>query len=204
MKKVLFLLALTTSLIYSNNSQAQVKIGSFSQEGVLGLFPGIQQKQDTVLNKFIQDSLKPEYDYQLSEMLRKDSVYKKDSATLTAGVRGIMQKEILEHRSKIVNWQQYQNQVLEQKSNEFLRPYLQKVYAALEQIVAENKYAYVLKEDAFIFPVPLKDNLTIKVAQKLKLLSKEQEAQLKAQEAAEAEAKQNAGGATKPAAPKKN
>ncbi|MFY8004324.1 MAG: OmpH family outer membrane protein [Chitinophagaceae bacterium] len=201
MKKTFLVLAIIAfGVIASNVANAQIKIGSFSQEGVLGLFPKIQEKQDSVLNKFVMDSLKPDYDYQLSELIRKDSTFKKDSATLSAGVRKIMQDEIAAHRYKIVNWQQYQNQVLEQKSNEFLRPYLQQVYAALEQIVVEQKFTHVLKEDNFVFPVPLSENLTVKVAQKLKLLTKEQEAQIKAQEDALKQA-QKPGAAP---APKKN
>jgi len=172
MKKTFLVLAIIAfGVIASNVANFQIKIGSFSQEGVLGLFPKIQEKQDSILNKFVMDSLKPDYDYQLSELIRKDSTFKKDSATLSAGVRKIMQDEIAAHRYKIVNWQQYQNQVLEQKSNEFLRPYLQQVYAALEQIVVEQKFTHVLKEDNFVFPVPLSENLTVKVAQKLKLLT---------------------------------
>lgn len=201
MKKTFLVLAIIAfGVIASNVANAQIKIGSFSQEGVLGLFPKIQEKQDSILNKFVMDSLKPDYDYQLSELIRKDSTFKKDSATLSAGVRKIMQDEIAAHRYKIVNWQQYQNQVLEQKSNEFLRPYLQQVYAALEQIVVEQKFTHVLKEDNFVFPVPLSENLTVKVAQKLKLLTKEQEAQIKAQEDALKQA-QKPGAAP---APKKN
>ena len=183
MKKILVVcVAFAVSLVFSNSTKAQqIKIGVFDEESVLGLFPDIQKVQ-TALDQYAQDSLRTEYDYELSEFKRKDSVYKKDSATMPGGVRAIMQKEIAAHYNKIVNWQQYQQQMLQAKQNQLLQPYLEKVYAAFQEIVAEQKYTWVLKKDACIIPGGLADNISIKVAQKLKLpLPKEVTEALKAQ-----------------------
>jgi len=185
MKKILVVcVAFAVSLVFSSSTNAQaqpIKIGVFDEESVLGLFPDIQKVQ-TALDQYAQDSLKTEYDYELSEFKRKDSVYKKDSATMPGGVRAIMQKEIAAHYNKIVNWQQYQQQALQAKQNQLLQPYLEKVYAAFQEIVAEQKYTWVLKKDACIIPGGLADNISIKVAQRLKLtLPKEVTDALKAQ-----------------------
>jgi hypothetical protein len=100
---------------------------------------------------------------------------------MNSGVRGIMQKEINQHKYKIVNWQQYQNQILEQKQEEFLYPFKQKIYASLEKIVREQKYTHVVKSDVFLIAPP-QDNLVIKVALDLKLkFPKEVEDQLREQ-----------------------
>ncbi len=198
MKQVLVVcVAFAASLFYSNNAHAQMKIGTFDEQSVLGLMPGIQ-KIDTLLQKFMNDSLKPEYDYELSELMRKDSTFKKDSITMNAGVRGIMQKEINQHKYKIVNWQQYQNQILEQKQEEFLYPFKQRIYASLEKIVREQKYTHVVKSDVFLIAPP-QDNLVIKVALDLKLkFPKEVEDQLREQGLLGEPA------SAKPAAPKAN
>jgi Skp family chaperone for outer membrane proteins len=170
MKKILVVcVALGIGLLFTNNTHAQ-KIGVFDEQSVLGLMPGIE-KVDTVLNKYVNDSLAGERDYELSELKRKDSTFKKDSATMAASVRGIMQKEIAQHWYKLQNWQQYQQQMVQQKQDELYRPFLEKIVAALQEIVAEQKYSYVLRQDAFspYAPPPLADNLTIKVAQKMGL-----------------------------------
>jgi Skp family chaperone for outer membrane proteins len=168
MKKVLFVcLAFAASMIMTQ-TQAQTKIGSFDEESVLGLFPGLQAKADSVLQKFVNDSLRPEYDYELSEYQRKDSSFKVDSPKLNASVKAIIKKEIATHFYKIQNWQQYQNQRLQVKQDEILFPYKQKVYQALDEIIRDQKYTHVLKSDVFLLAPPL-DNLSIKVAQKLKL-----------------------------------
>ncbi len=170
MKKVLVVCLAFTALVLSvNSTNAQGKIGLFDEQTVLSLYPGIQGKLDTAIQKYMADSLKPQYDYEYSELLRKDSTFKKDSIRLSPSVRQIMTKEINQHKYTIVNWQQFQNQALEQKSEELLFPYKQKVYEALQKIVTDQKYTYVFKGDVFVFPPPLADNLTIKVAQALKL-----------------------------------
>ena len=170
MKKILVVCAaLTIGLVFSNNTKAQqLKIGVFDEESVLGLFPDIQKVQ-TALDQYAQDSLRGEYDYTLSEFKRQDSTFKKDSATMAPSVKALMQKDIATNYSKIVNWQQYQQQMLQTKQSQLLEPYLKKIYTALQEVVAEQKYTWVLKKDACVIPGGLGDNISIKVAQKLKL-----------------------------------
>ena len=184
MKKCLVgCVVLTISLFLSTKTNAQsnpIKIGTFDEQSVLGLMPGIQ-KVDTALQQYVNDSLKPEYDYELSELMRMDSTFKKDSATMQPSTRGIVQKEINQHKYKIVNWQQYQNQMVQQKEDELLYPYKQKVYASLEKIIKEQKYTHVFKGDQLLVAPPA-DNLVIKVALDLKLkFPKDVEDQLRAQ-----------------------
>jgi Skp family chaperone for outer membrane proteins len=206
MKKVFVLcVAFALSLTFISSASAQQgKIGIFDEQTVLSLFPGIQQKLDTLMGKFVNDSLKPDYDYTYQQFLLNDSIFKKDSNKLTPQVRKVMSDDINKLKAKIVNWQQYQNQAMEQKQQEILAPYTQKVYDALIKIIQEQKYTYVMKSDAFVIPPPITDNLSIKVAQALKLpLPREAE-----------EALRNAGipvstdakpvGGAKPAVPKKN
>lgn len=171
MKKVFVLcVAFALSLTFISNANAQQgKIGIFDEQTVLSLFPGIQQKLDTLMGKFVNDTLKPDYDYTYSQFLVKDSTFKKDSSKLTPQVRKVMLDDINSLKSKIVNWQQYQNQAMEQKQQEILAPYTQKVYDALIKIIQEQKYTYVMKSDAFVIPPPIADNLSLKVAIALKL-----------------------------------
>ncbi len=169
MKKVLLIsVAIIATFMFSTTTKAQIKIGAFDEESVLGLMPGIQ-KVDTILQKYVEDSLKTEYDYELSEYKRQDSVLKDSAHPVSGSLKAILQKELSNHLYKIQNWQQYQNQKLQAKQEELLVPYRQKVYDALREIIAENKYTHVFKSDVFFAPVPLQDNLSIKVAQKLKL-----------------------------------
>jgi Skp family chaperone for outer membrane proteins len=74
---------------------------------------------------------------------------------------------------KLINWQQYQQQSMEQKQESLLLPYRQKIAAALAEVIKEQKYDFVLKQESlspYTNPsITDKYNLTIHVAMKLKL-----------------------------------
>ncbi len=181
MKKVLFVCAAVLgSLLFSSNTNAQTKIGTFDEESVLGLMPDID-KVTTALQSYAKDSLQVDYEYKVGEFQRRDSIFKKDSATMPARAREQALKEINQLKYQLVNWQQFQQQAVQQKQEELLVPYKQKIYASLEKIIREQKYSHIFRSDALL-KSPITDNLSIKVALDLKLtLPKEVLDELKAQ-----------------------
>ena len=198
MKKVLFAAILLVACAFSNSAIAQTKIGYFDDQSVIALFPGIQEKLDTVLNSYAKDSLQDEYNYTLKDYQVKDSIYRRDSVDLSKRPKAIQMatEDLNRLKYKLINWQQYQQQMMEQKQEGLLLPYRQKIAQALSEVVAEQKYNLVLKADALSpYAQPsIADNLTIRVALRLKLpVPKDIEEAFKAA----------TGGAAKPAAPAK-
>lgn len=182
---------------FTTSATAQ-KIGYFDDQSVIALFPGIQEKLDTVLKSYAQDTLQEEYNYTLKDYQIKDSIFRRDSAELSKKAKAfeMATTDLNKLKYKLINWQQYQQSMMQQKEEALLLPYRQKVAAALSEVVAENKYTLVLKADALSpYAQPsIADNLTIRVAIKLKLnLPKDVEEAFKAA----------TGGATKVAAPAK-
>jgi Skp family chaperone for outer membrane proteins len=173
MKKVLFAAILLVASAFSNSAIAQTKIGYFDDQSVIALFPGIQEKLDTVLNSFAKDSLQDEYNYTLKDYQVKDSIYKRDSVDLSKRPKALQMAtdDLNRLKYKLINWQQYQQQMMEQKQESLLLPYKQKIAQALSEVVAEQKYNLVLKADALSpYAQPsIADNLTIRVALRLKL-----------------------------------
>lgn len=179
MKKVLLAVIVVLSLFASTNANAQTKIGNFDEEALLSFMPGIQ-KVDTLLQQYAVDSLKPEYDTELYMYQSKDSTFKADSSKMSNSVKQVMRKEIAQHFYKIQNWQQYQQQMLQAKQQELLRPYLEKIYGALQVVIAEQKYTHVFKKDVFVF-ADKSEELMLRVLHKLKVpVPKEVEEQMKA------------------------
>ena len=88
MKKVLFVCGIfAASFLLINSANAQTtKIGYFEEQSALSLFPGIT-KIDTLMNSYRVDSLQVEYNYTIADYQRKDSSFKKDSATMPAKAR---------------------------------------------------------------------------------------------------------------------
>ena len=168
MKKVLFVcVAVVASLLFTNHTNAQTKIGTFDEESVLGLMPDID-KVSAALQSYAKDSLQVDYEYSVLEFNRRDSIYRKDSATMPARAREQATKELNQLKYKLVNWQQFQQESVRAKQEELLVPYKQKIYASLEKIIREQKYTHVFRNDALL-KSPIGDNLSIKVAQDLKL-----------------------------------
>ena len=198
MKKVLFAAILLVACAFGNSANAQTKIGYFDDQSVIALFPGIQEKLDTILNSYAKDSLQDEYNYTLKDYQVKDSIYKRDSVDLSKRPKALQMAtdDLNRLKYKLINWQQYQQQSMEQKQEALLLPYRQKIATALSEIVAEQKYNLVLKADALSpYAQPsIADNLTIRVALRLKLpVPKDIEDAFKAA----------TGGAAKPATPAK-
>ena len=172
-KSFLFAAILLVALSFTNSASAQTKIGYFDDQSVIAFFPGIQEKLDTILKSYAQDTLQEEYNYTLKDYQVKDSIFKRDSASLSKRPKALEMAttDLNKLKYKLINWQQYQQQAMQQKEDGLLLPYRQKVAAALSEVVAENKYTLVLKADALSpYAQPsIADNLTIRVALKLKL-----------------------------------
>jgi len=173
MKKLFFMMLAATAIVFSAgnvSAQQPVKIGYFDEQLVLGLMPGID-KVSQQIESFQQDSLKDEYDYTYKSFMRQDSIFKKDSATMPVKAREMALNDLNKYRQKLVYWQQYSQEAVGQKQEQLLQPYRVKILAALNEVIAEQKYTLILKNDAlspYVNP-PLLDNLAIRVAIKLKL-----------------------------------
>lgn len=180
MKKLFFVWMATSAILFTAgtaSAQQPVKIGYFDEQLVLGLMPGID-KVSQQIESFQQDSLKDEYDYTYKQFMREDSLFKKDSATMPPKARDMFMSDLNKYRQKLVYWQQYSQEAVGQKQEQLLQPYRVKILAALNEVIAEQKYTLVIKNDAlspYVNP-PLLDNLAVRVAIKLKLtLPKEAE-----------------------------
>ena len=174
MKKGFLIAAiLLVAVSLTNTASAQIKIGYFDDQSVISLFPGIQEKLDSVLRSYAQDTLQDEYNYTLKDYQVKDSIFKKDSADLSKRPKALEMAttDLNKLKYKLINWQQYQQQAMQQKEEALLLPYRQKVATALSEVVAENKYTLVFKAESLSpYTQPsIADNLTIRVAMKLKL-----------------------------------
>ncbi len=167
MKKVLTLcVAVAASFFIGSSVNAQTKIGFFDDQQILALMPGIA-KVDTLLQKFAADSLAPERDQLMDDLKRVDSLLK-DSTKLTNSLKQVLQKQASEYYYKLQNWQQYQQQVLQQKQEQLLAPFKKPVYAALQEVIAEQKYTVILKPESVLW-AEKSDEVPLRVLAKLKI-----------------------------------
>jgi Skp family chaperone for outer membrane proteins len=172
-KGFLFAAVLLVAISFTNSANAQtVKVGYFDEQKVIALFPDLA-KIDTILQSFAKDTLQDEYNYTLKSYQVKDSIYRKDSLELSKRPKALQLStdELNQLKYKLINWQQYQQEAMQQKQEQLLLPYRQKIFAALSEVIAENKYTWVLNESSLspYFQHSIADNLAIRTAIKLKL-----------------------------------
>ena len=144
------------------------KIGFFDETEVLKAFPGIEEL-GLVINKFITDTLRPEYAYTVGEYKLKDSAFKADSARLPPRVMSSKVRELDSLANRANTWQQYEQEQRLQKEKQLLAPYRKLIYEALTKVIEEGNYLYVLNKQSLI-TAPNADDLSSKVAQKLGLI----------------------------------
>lgn len=173
MKKLLFVcVAVAASVLFTNTTNAQAqKIGYFDEQLTLSWFPGLIGKLDTAMASYQTDSLGVEYNYTYGDYMRRDSIFKKDSATLQPKARELAMRELNQLKYKLMNWQEYARQMAEGKQESLLGPFKQRMFNALQEVIKEQKYTYILNAQALspYAQPPILDNLSIRVAQKLKL-----------------------------------
>ena len=179
MKKVLTVcVAIAAGLFITSSVNAQVKIGYFDDQAILSLMPGIQ-KIDTILQKYASDSLAPERQQLMDDLSKTDSMLK-DSSKLNASLKSILQKDAAQNYYKLQNWQQYQQQMLQQKQEQLLAPFRKPIYAALQEVIAEQKYTAILKPEVVIW-AEKSDEVSLRVLSKLRIpLPKEIQEQINA------------------------
>jgi Skp family chaperone for outer membrane proteins len=197
-KNFLVCVAIAAITLFTNSVSAQVKIGYINEQEVLYALPGFS-KIDTLISSYRLDSLQDEYRGLVYDFQRSDSLFRKDSAAMPAKAREIANRDLLQKRYKLANWQEYEQQLLQAKYELLARPYRQKLFEAIQQVVAEQKYSLIVKQeiisDYFLPSISLLDNVGIRALKKLNIpLGKEVEDAWKAANGA-------AGGA-KPAAVK--
>ncbi|MEK0422161.1 MAG: hypothetical protein RLZ95_71 [Bacteroidota bacterium] len=172
-KGFLFAAVILVAISFTKSANAQaVKIGYFDEQKVIALFPDLG-KIDTILQSYGKDTLLDEYNYTLKSYQVKDSIYRKDSLELSKRPKALQLStdELNQLKYKLINWQQYQQEAMQQKQEQLLLPYRQKIFAALSEVIAENKYTWVLNESSLspYFQHSIADNLAIRTAMKLKL-----------------------------------
>ena len=167
MKKFLSLVVLGSVMLLAADAGAQnMKIGYIKIDDMVSLMPETG-RIDSLLERYQQDSINPQYAQIVSLYQYKDSVYR-DSLKTPAVVRKQIEQELPSLIYQIQNWQQIVNQAMEAKQNEFLAPIYRKVYDAIKAVAKEKGYTHVVSKEALLI-APDGDDMIAAVAAKLKV-----------------------------------
>jgi outer membrane protein len=166
MKKFLSLMIVSAGMLFAAEAGGQIKIGYIKMDDMVGLMPETA-RLDSLLERYQNDSINPQYAQIVSLYQYKDSVYR-DSIKTPSAVRKQIEQELPTLIYQIQNWQQIVNQALEAKQNELLAPIYRKVYDAIKLVAKEKGYTHVVSKEALLI-APDGDDMIAAVAAKLKV-----------------------------------
>lgn len=146
MKKTLMLAAgLMLALATTAPLMAQ-KIGYTNVDYVLSQMP--ESKQIEADLKAYSTQLEAQLKSKTTEFQTKLDAYQKGGATMTDLVKADKEKELQTLQSSIQDFQKSADQSLQQKQQQLLKPALDKLQKAIDEVAKDNGYAYVLNSDA--------------------------------------------------------
>jgi outer membrane protein len=170
MKKMMMVLALMAGIGFGavNSAQAQaIKIGYFDLDAMISIMPGAE-KLDSIMQNFVRDSINAEYEFRVEEFNRMDSTLRADSAKTPPKLYQERKQKLFQEFYLLQNWQEYSQQMYQQKQQELVAPLARLAIDAFKKVVAEEKYTHVFKGDS-LYEAPDSDNLLPKVAKKLNI-----------------------------------
>lgn len=169
MKKVITVALVATGILFAGFAEAQTKIAYVRIDDIVSVMPELAQDKidiDTVGEQFVRDSIMPDIQYKRDELTQKYQSYA--DTTKPKSVRDLIAKDIQTLQQQLNGAEQYIQQVLQFKQQEFLRPYYDKARKAIEAVAKKKGYTHVLSTDVFVF-APETDDISLAVLDELKI-----------------------------------
>ena len=127
-------------------AQAPVKIGYTNVDYVLSQMPESKQIEADLkaYSAQLENQLKSKY----QEFETKGQAYQKGAATMTDVVKADKEKELMNLRASIEEFQKNADQSLQKKQQSLMEPVLDKLQKAIDDVAKENGFTYVFNSDA--------------------------------------------------------
>ena len=127
-------------------AQAPVKIGYTNVDYVMSQMP--ESKQIEADLKAYSAQLEAQLKSKYQEFETKGQAYQKGAATMTDVVKADKEKELMNLRTSIEEFQKNADASLQKKQQQLMEPVLDKLQKAIDEVAKENGYTYVFNSDA--------------------------------------------------------
>lgn len=168
--KKLQVLVVVAGLLIAGSAAAQTKIGYIRIDDIVGLMPELSRQKidlDTVGQQYVRDSVMPEITYKQTQYNEKLAQLS-DTVKYSAAVRTVILKDIQGLQEELQGAEQFIQQVLQAKQQQFLQPYYVKAKNAIDAVAKKKGYTHVLNTDVFLV-APATDDLSESVLAELKI-----------------------------------
>ncbi len=141
---VVFLMAM--SFVSHAQTAASLKIGYTNVEYILALMPEAKRIESDL--KAYSTQLESQLQAKYKEFEAKGEQYQKGASTMTEVIRADKEKELMNLRSSIEEFQKNAEVSLQKKQQSLLEPAYKKMQQAIDDVAKENGYTYVFNSDA--------------------------------------------------------
>jgi outer membrane protein len=131
---------------FSFAQTAPVKIGYTNVDYVLSQMPESKQIESDL--KAYSAQLEAQLKSKYAEFETKGQAYQKGAATMTDLVKADKEKELMNLRTSIEEFQKNADQSLQKKQQQLMEPALDKLQKSIDAVATENGYTYVFNSDA--------------------------------------------------------
>ncbi len=164
MKKLFTVLAIGVSILATNTSTAQTKIGYISTEDLISVMPEAKTA-DSALASY-QEALQEQGGVYIMEYREKDSAFVKDSLKLTEAQKELRLNDLGTLYQKIQGWDRTMQQMIGEKQQTLAAPIRAKALENIQAVAKDNGYTYVLDANTLIV-MPPADNILPLVKKKM-------------------------------------
>ncbi|MEO6550574.1 MAG: OmpH family outer membrane protein [Ferruginibacter sp.] len=154
---------------FTNTTSSQSKIGYISTEELIGVMPEAE-KANSELQEY-QGALQQQYASYLKELNELDSLFARDSATMSKATKELKRNDMIALYQKVQGWQQNSQQMIGQKQQELLGPIQKKAMDNIKAVAKEGSYNYVFEAGSLLVSPPADDILPL-VKKKMGIVEK--------------------------------
>lgn len=143
----------------TGTASSQTKIGYISTEELIGSMPEAE-KANSELQEY-QTALQQQYGSYLKELSELDSLFAKDSATMSKATKELKRNDMITLYQKVQGWQQTSQQLIGQKQQDLLGPIQRKAIDNIKSVAKESGYNYVFEAGSLLVSPPADDILPL-------------------------------------------
>jgi outer membrane protein len=140
-----------------------LKIGYTNVDYLIASVPESKQIESEL--KTYKDQLDKQLEVKVKEFREKYDSYEKGASMMTEVIRADKERELQDLNGQIEQFQKNAEQSLQEKQQKLMKPVLEKIQKAIDDVAVENGFTYVLSSDGAMGQVPIilygPDNLNI-------------------------------------------
>lgn len=153
MKKLLLVAGFIGFTTFAIAQEKALKIGYTNVDYLIASMPESKQIEGDL--KIYKDQLDKQLEIKVKEFREKYDSYEKGASMMTDVIRADKEKELQDLNGQIEAFQKNAEKSLQEKQQKLMKPVLEKIQKAIDDVAVENGFTYILSSDGAMGQVPI-------------------------------------------------